>query len=304
MRRRSPGTVPDAAIDAFLDHLAAERGLARATIDAYARDLARFAAHLDGRRVREVGRIRPVDVRAHMQALDADGVGARSRARAMSAIRGLTRFCVREGLSDGDPTQDVGARWRGTPLPKALGAKETTRLVTTTPTGARRGTRDRALLELLYACGLRVTEAATLRLEQVDLETGCVRVLGKGGKERVVPLGRPAGAALRDYLETERERLVRGRRSPFVFVRAGGHALSRQAIWKIVKRRAAAAGVRLPTSPHTLRHSFATHLLAGGADLRVVQTLLGHSDVATTQVYTHVADDRLRAVHRRHHPRG
>lgn len=304
MTRPRTRAAPDVAIDAFLDHLAAERGLSPATLAAYARDLARFAALLARRRIRDVGRVGTPEVRAHLQALDAGGLGARSRARAMAAIRGFARFCVREGLAERDPTADIEARWRGTPLPKALAAPEAARLVTTAPPGARRAARDRALLELLYACGLRVSEATDLRLEQLDLEAGCVRVIGKGSKERVVPLGRHAAAALREYLGEERARLVRGRRSPWVFVRPGGQPISRQTVWKIVKRRAAAAGVRHAASPHTLRHSFATHLLAGGADLRVVQALLGHSDVATTQVYTHIEGTRLRAIHRRHHPRG
>jgi integrase/recombinase XerD len=304
VRRERSGASIDGAIDAFLDHLAAERGLSPATIAAYGRDLARFAALLAMRRVQDVARIEPALVRLHLQALADEGVGARSRARAMSAIRGLARFCVREGLAPRDATQDLEIRWRGTPLPKALGRPDAARLVTTEPPGARRPARDRAILELLYACGLRVSEVTELRLEQVDLESGCVRVVGKGSKERVVPLGRHAAHALTAYLEGERVALTRGRSSPAVFVRPGGLPLSRQSVWKIVKRRARAAGVAAPTSPHTLRHSFATHLLAGGADLRIVQALLGHSDVATTQVYTHVEAGRLRAIHRRHHPRG
>jgi integrase/recombinase XerD len=169
--------------------------------------------------------------------------------------------------------------------------------------GKRRGLRDRALLELLYACGLRVSEAVGLRGSQVDLAAGFVTVLGKGSKERVVPLGRPARAALEAYLQRERPRLLRGRPSPFVFLGPGGRPLTRQAVWKLVRRRALAAGLGRRVSPHTLRHTFATHLLAGGADLRVVQTLLGHVDIGTTQIYTHVAPARLRQVHRRHHPR-
>jgi integrase/recombinase XerD len=163
--------------------------------------------------------------------------------------------------------------------------------------------RDRALLELLYGCGLRVSEVTGLRLEQVDLQVGYLTVLGKGGKERVVPIGRAAREALGVYLADERERLVRGRNVPWVFVRPKGLPISRQAVWKLIKRRAAAAGLRQRVSPHTLRHSFATDLLHGGADLRVVQTLLGHADVGTTQIYTHVEPARLAAVHRRHHPR-
>lgn len=295
---------PDQAIDAFLDHLAAERGLAPATVAAYGRDLGRFAALLAERRVRDVRRIGPGEIRAHLQALDGAGVGARSRARAMSAIRGFARFCVREGLLERDPTEDLDVRWRGTPLPKALGPPDAARLVTVTVPGERRGARDRALLELLYGCGLRVSEVTALRLEQLDLDAGCVRVVGKGSKERVVPLGRHATDALHGYLRDARGVLAHGKRSAHVFIRPGGLPLSRQSIWKMVKRRAQAAGIRLPTSPHTLRHSFATHLLAGGADLRVVQALLGHTDVATTQIYTHVEGGRLRAIHRKHHPRG
>jgi integrase/recombinase XerD len=163
--------------------------------------------------------------------------------------------------------------------------------------------RDRALLELLYGCGLRVSEITGLRLEQVDLQVGYLTVRGKGGKERVVPIGRAAREALEAYFAEARGRLAAGRNTPWVFVRAKGQAISRQTVWKLIKRRAAAAGLRQRVSPHTLRHSFATHLLHGGADLRVVQTLLGHADVGTTQIYTHVEPERLRAVHRRHHPR-
>ena len=176
-------------------------------------------------------------------------------------------------------------------------------LVTQPAAGECRALRDRELLELLYACGLRVSEAVALQGSQLNLPAGFVTVLGKGSKERVVPLGRLARAALEEYLTRERPRLLGGRASPFVFVGPRGRPLTRQAVWKLVRRRALAAGVPVRVSPHTLRHTFATHLLDGGADLRVVQTLLDHADVTTTQIYTHVAPARLRAVHRRHHPR-
>lgn len=272
-------------------------------MEAYARDLAAFARALLARGVRTPARIGPADVRAHLVALTDRGLAARSRARALAAIRGWLRYCVRAGLVAADPAADVQVRRPGGRLPRALGVAETARLVTATPRGARRPLRDAALLELLYACGLRVSEAVSLRGAQVNLEAGFVTVAGKGGKERVVPLGRAARAALVRYLTEERPRLLRGRPSAWVFVRPGGRALSRQAVWKLVRRRAAGAGVGPRVSPHTLRHTFATHLLAGGADLRVVQALLGHADIGTTQVYTHVAPTRLRAVHRRHHPR-
>jgi len=296
-----PGSV-DQAIDGFLDHLAAERGLARATVTAYGRDLAGFAATAAAARVRRADALDVTVVRRHLAALQGRGLSPRSMARAVSAIRGLMRFLVRETVLADDPTRDLAMRRPGMGLPKALGRPDAGRLVTTTPPGARRAGRDRALLEVMYGSGLRVSETAGLRLEQLDLDVGCVTIVGKGGKERVVPIGRHAQAALRDYLEGERPKLCGRRPSPYVFLRPGGYRLSRQAIWKLVKRRALAAGVKA-VSPHTLRHSFATHLLNGGADLRVVQALLGHTDIATTQVYTHVEPERLRRVHRQHHPR-
>jgi integrase/recombinase XerD len=292
----------DQAIDGFLDHLAAERGLALATVTAYGRDLAAFAQTAQVARVQRAEALDAALVRRHVVALERRGLSPRSRARAVSAVRGLMRFLVREGVLAGDPTRDLAMRRPRVGMPKAIGRPEAGRVVTTTPPGARRAGRDRALLEVMYGAGLRVSEVAGLRLEQVDVDLGCVTILGKGGKERVVPIGRHAQAALRDYVEHERPRLCAGRASPFVFLRPGGHRLSRQAIWKLVKRRALAAGVKA-VSPHTMRHSFATHLLSGGADLRVVQALLGHADIGTTQVYTHVEPERLRRVHRQHHPR-
>jgi len=303
--RDGGATTLDAAIDAYLDHLTTERGLARPTVEAYARDLAAFARTLAARGVHAPAAVRAADVRAHLAALAARGLGARSRARALAAMRGWLRHGVRAGWRADDPTADVAVRRAPGTLPRALGVSEAARLVTTAPPRARRPLRDAALLELLYGCGLRVSEAVGLRGAQLRLEgdAGFVTVVGKGGKERVVPLGRAARAALGRYLAEERPRLLRGRPSPWLFVRAGGQPLSRQAVWKLVRQRAAGAGLAPGVSPHTLRHTFATHLLAGGADLRVVQTLLGHADIGTTQVYTHVAPTRLGAVHRRYHPR-
>jgi len=292
----------DDAIDGYLDHLASERGLARKTIEAYARDLAAFARSLVARRVRSPGHITTADVRTHIAALADRGLAARSQARALAAIGGFLRFLASRGMLQEDPARRVRIRRPPTRLPGALAATEMGSLLAQPADDDRRGLRDRALLELLYACGLRVSEAVGLRGAQVDLGAGFVTVLGKGGKERVVPLGRPARAALEAYLQRERPRLLDGRASPFVFVGRNGRALTRQAAWKVVRSRALAAGLGR-VSPHTLRHTFATHLLGGGADLRVVQTLLGHADIATTQIYTHVAPRRLREVHRRHHPR-
>jgi integrase/recombinase XerD len=218
-------------------------------------------------------------------------------------VRGFLRFLVRRDVLRDDPGRDVRVRRPTARLPRALEGGEVTALLAQPDVARARGLRDRALLELLYACGLRVSEALALRGSQVNLAAGFVTVLGKGGKERVVPLGRPARAALEAYLTGERPRLLRGRTSPFVFLGPSGKPLTRQAIWKLVRQRARAAGLGRRVSPHMLRHTFATHLLGGGADLRILQTLLGHADIGTTQVYTHVTATRLREVHRRHHPR-
>jgi len=293
----------DARIDAYLDHLTSERGLARRSIEAYGRDLAAFAETLEKRGVRRTDAVDADAVRAHLARLAKQGLSSRSQARALAAIRGFLRYLAREDGHDGADVRQVHVRRPPSRLPGALGTADVTRLVEETPPAGRRPLRDRALLEVMYATGLRVSEVAALTGVQLRVDEGFVTVLGKGGKERVVPLGRQAKEALVAYLAGERPKLVGARPSQWVFVRAGGKPLSRQSIWKLVRRRARAAGVTARVTPHTLRHTFATHLLTGGADLRVVQTLLGHADIGTTQIYTHVAPARLRAVHRKHHPR-
>jgi integrase/recombinase XerD len=303
MRGGGAARALDEAVDAYLDHLATERGLARKTVEAYARDLAAFLRSLAGRRIATPRAIGAAEVRAHLAALTEGGLSARSQARALAAVRGWLRFLVRSGRLVRDPAERLRVRRPPARLPRALGAGEVGALLAQPSERDRRGLRDRALLELLYACGLRVSEAIALTGSQVNLAAGFVTVLGKGGKERVVPLGRAARAALEEYLARERPRLLGARPSPWVFLRPGARPLSRQAVWKLVRRRALAAGLGRRVSPHTLRHTFATHLLGGGADLRVVQALLGHADVGTTQIYTHVAPARLREVHRKYHPR-
>jgi len=293
----------DRRVDAWLDELTTERGLARHSLDAYGRDLGAFVAGLGRRGIRRPDRIRTVDVRAHLADLEARGLAPRSQARALAAIRGFLRFLVRRGDLAADPAADITMRRPPGKLPRALGEREVGPLLADPPAPPRRPLRDRALLELLYACGLRVSEAADLELAQTNLEAGFLTVVGKGDKERVVPLGSHARAALVDYLAHERPKLERGKRPPWVFLGPSGRRLSRQSIWKLVRRRAQAAALAAGVSPHTLRHTFATHLVGGGADLRVVQTLLVHADIGTTEIYTHVAPGRLRSVHRRHHPR-
>lgn len=293
----------DGQVDAWLDQLAVERGLSRRTVEAYGRDVAAFVRTLLERGVRRAGAIDPAAVRAHLAALTRAGLSPRSQARALAAVRSFLRFLVGRRILAADPAARINVRRPPVRLPRALANGEMQALLTSPTDGERSGLRDRALLELLYACGLRVSEAIALRAPQLNFDAGFVTVLGKGGKERVVPLGRHARTALEAYLAQERPQLLRGRPSPFVFLGPTGRPLSRQAVWKLVRRRALAAGIGKRVSPHALRHTFATHLLGGGADLRIVQTLLGHADIATTQIYTHVAPARLREVHRRHHPR-
>jgi integrase/recombinase XerD len=292
-----------AEVDAYLDHLASERGLARKTLEAYAHDLRGLVAALARRGVTAPERIATADVRAHLGVLHAGGLSARSQARALAAVRGFLRFLVRRGRLRVDPAARLAIRRPPGKLPHALGQGDVGALLAQPADDDPRGLRDRALLELLYACGLRVSEATGLTASQLNLEAGFVTVLGKGGKERVVPIGAAARKALEEYLTGERPRLAGPRPTPWVFVRAGGKPISRQTVWKLVRKWSLKAGIGKRVSPHTLRHTFATHLLGGGADLRVVQTLLGHADVGTTQVYTHVTPTRLRAVHRRFHPR-
>ncbi len=292
-----------ASIDLFLTSLRAERGLAGATIEAYARDLSGLAAHLEEAGVRHPEEVTAVHLRTFLQRLESRGLSARSRARTLSTVRGLFKFLVREKVIADTPAAELRAPRRGQRLPRSLGREETAQLLAA-PGGSALARRDAAMLELVYAAGLRVSEACGLRVDQVNLEAGYLTVVGKGSKERVVPLGSQARRQLLDYLADSRPRLGRGRVSAQLFLSRFGRRMSRQSFWRIVRKYARQLGLRGPVSPHTLRHAFATHLVEGGADLRAVQMMLGHADISTTQVYTHVARDRLREIHRKFHPRG
>ena len=230
-------------------------------------------------------------------------VSARSLARQLSALKRYYRWLVREERRDDDPTINIEAPRLPKPLPKSLSEAEVDALLNAPDVESARGLRDRAMLEVLYACGLRVSELIALPLSNVELKMGVARVLGKGRKERLVPLGEVALDWLDRYLKAARPELLSGRQSQALFVTTRGEAMTRQAFWLLIKRYAAQAEVKSPLSPHTLRHAFATHLLNHGADLRVVQMLLGHADIGTTQIYTHVARERLKQLHARHHPR-
>ncbi|MEM1417728.1 MAG: site-specific tyrosine recombinase XerD, partial [Myxococcota bacterium] len=280
-------------VDGYLDHLKVERGLARNTLEAYAADLAGWLAHLE-----EVGgSVEGADadeVLAFLVGRSRAGLAARSQGRLLSAVRGLYRYLLRERVLGADPTELLHHPKLGKRLPHVLSRDEVLELLDAPPTDTPEGIRDRAMLTTMYASGLRVSELVGLALGDVNLEASFLSVRGKGSKQRLVPLGDVAGATLAHYLEEVRPRWAQGSERA-VFLSKRRRPLTRQAFWQAIKRYAAAAGITKNVSPHQLRHSFATHLLLGGADLRAVQSMLGHADVATTQVYTHVGGERLEA---------
>ena len=291
----------------FLDYLKVEKGLAALTVNAYLADLVQFAEFLAARR-RELVQARREDVRGFLGQLFGNGVRDRSVARKLSTLRHFYKFLLLDRMVKHDPTLEIDSPRQWKVLPKSLSGTEIEAMVksreTATPsseTAAALAERDCALLEVLYAAGLRVSEIINVRLEDLKLELGYVLVRGKGDKERLVPLGRAAQDSLRHYLERGRLALLRGRVSPLLFVRRGGGRLTRQRVWQMVSLASASAR---HASPHMLRHSCATHMVENGADLRTVQTILGHADISTSQIYTHVALDRLKTVYRKFHPRG
>jgi integrase/recombinase XerD len=290
------------AIDRFMAHVAAERGLARNSIEAYGRDLRDFADVMEARRRSFADQVDREDLVAFLEHLVDRGLSASSRARTMSAVRGLFKYLVREGLIETSPLRELRSGRRQRPIPKQLAAAQIDRILEAARGNDPLAVRDRAMLELTYACGLRVSELVTLRAAKLNAREGFLSVVGKGSKERAIPVGRRALAAIRTYLAEARPILDPSGRAPELFVARGGRAITRQGFWKRVRQHARAAGLT-DVSPHVFRHSFATHLLEGGADLRAVQMMLGHSDLSTTQVYTHVASKRLRDVHAQHHPR-
>ena len=293
----------------YLDHLTVERGLAANSLSAYRRDLSRYLDFCAAHGIEDVSVVTDADIAAFLVALrtgeaDHKPLAASSAGRAVVAVRGFHRFLLLEGRSAADPAADVRPPATPQRLPKAVGLAEVERLLAAASTDSAAGLRDRALLELLYGCGARISEAVGLAVDDVDLDAGLVRLFGKGSKERVVPLGRYATAALEAYLVRARPGLARrGRGTPAMFLNLRGGRLSRQSAWTVLQVAAERAGLPSRVSPHTLRHSFATHLLEGGADVRVVQELLGHASVTTTQLYTRVTADTLREVYAATHPR-
>ncbi len=292
----------DGALDDYIQHLRVERGLSKHTVDGYAHDLVRFGAWLADERA-SLDATDEARVAGYLVTLSQEGLSARTQARALSAIRGFFRFLVQEGRHRCDPTELLEGPRLLRKLPDILNRDEVLQLLEA-PTGSKPNrVRDRAMLHTMYAAGLRVTELIELDLANVNLEEGFVSALGKGNKRRIVPIGAHARVAIAEYLAKVRPKWARPA-SRACFVTARGKAMTRQAFWSSLKKYARATGITKPISPHKLRHSFATHLLTGGADLRSVQTMLGHVDISTTQIYTHVTGDHLRKMHERYHPRG
>jgi integrase/recombinase XerD len=290
-------------IKGFIDGLWLERGASANTQAAYASDLRLFARWLLEARGRGLPEAEREDLLDYLALQHRQGRKPRSAARLLSALRQFYRHALREGWVSRDPSALVEAPKLGRPLPKSLTEAEVEALLNAPDLRDTEGLRDRAMLELLYATGLRVSELVGLQLPQLSLNQGVVRILGKGDKERLVPLGEEARHWLQRYLAEARPELLRGAQGEAVFATRRGEGMTRQAFWYRIKHHAFNAGIHHPVSPHTLRHAFATHLLNHGADLRVVQMLLGHSDLSTTQIYTHVARERLKALHEKHHPR-
>jgi integrase/recombinase XerD len=293
----------DAHVDRFVNYLAAERGLAANSLMAYSRDLTAFLNHVERRKIATPGDIHVRDVVTFLEGLQQRGLSPRSRARMFAAVRGFFAFLLREEQISADPTRDIHLPRLGQRLPRSLGPEEVQQLLVDGD-GSAVSQRDGAMIELVYATGLRVSEVVSLKVSQVNLEAGFLTVVGKGSKERAVPIGSFARQRLLTYLQETRPKLLGGKLSPYLFVTRVGRRLSRQGFWKRLRLAVRRAGIGGKVSPHTLRHAFATHLVERGADLRAVQMMLGHADIATTQIYTHVARDRLRAVHRKFHPRG
>jgi integrase/recombinase XerD len=304
----------DVAIQQFLDHLRVERELAPATVSAYGSDLADFAKFAAARKVLEARGVRSIDVLDYLARITEQGLSARSQARRLIALRQLFRFLRAEHLSDGDPTEEIDLPRFGRKLPVFLNVDEVDQLLAAPDRRTPRGARDGAMLETLYATGLRVSELVRLRLADVNFDAGYLLAFGKGRKQRLVPIGEVALAGLRAYLETARPTFLPGgggtkakgkvtSASNALFLTRLGRAMSRQSFWKLIGRYASAAGIRKRISPHKLRHSFATHLVERGADLRAVQAMLGHADIGTTEIYTHLSRRHLRSVYDRFHPR-
>jgi integrase/recombinase XerD len=293
----------ESLIQEFIDYLGHEKGLATNTLESYSRDLKQYYGFLSGDSTASLENASQSTIVAYLMYLRKQGKATATIARRLAALKAFYQFLVKENYVSSDPTGDLSSPKLERKLPKVLTVSEVERLLNQPDLSTPAGKRDKAMLELLYATGIRVSELVNLNILDVDLREGFVRCMGKGSKERVVPMGDIAVSALRAYLEGARSRLVADAKEKALFVNHHGRRLTRQGFWKIVKKYATQAQIRKEITPHTLRHSFATHLLENGADLRAVQEMLGHADISTTQIYTHVTKDRLKDVYAKSHPR-
>jgi len=294
----------DQLLDQFLHYLIIEKGLSQNTIYAYSHGLSRFLDHLKRKGIQEIEKVNKFDVRAYLLALRRQNLSTKTIVRNLIAIRTFFRFLHQDGILETNPVEDFESPKISKTLPEILTLKEVEGLLEQPNLQTPLGIRDRAMLEVLYATGMRVSELTHLPIHQVNLEGGYVILYGKGSKERIVPLGSEAMKWLINYLKMAREKLARGKESHSLFVNRSGKEITRQRVWKSLKEYGRKAGIRKRITPHLIRHSFASHLLERGADLRSVQMMLGHVDISTTQIYTHVTGERLKKIHQRYHPRG
>lgn len=291
-------------IDQFLDYLSVERGLSQNTIRAYRKDLEKFTAYLVSRSVRKIDDTTKHDITKYIYFLKDGGLAPGSISRNLAAIKMFYKFLLSERILKKNVAVTLESPRIMRSLPEVLDADEVTRMLEAASARDLLGQRDKAVLELMYATGMRVSEIAALQTENLNLDVGFVRCAGKGGKERIVPVGRKARLALSRYLEKSRTKLQSNPRERHLFLSRLGSRISRQSLWKVLKKYSRASGIKKHISPHTLRHSFATHLIEKGADLRSVQEMLGHADISTTQIYTHINKSRLKGIHKKYHPRG
>lgn len=290
-------------IDVFLNYLSVERGLSRNTLISYKEDLEFYIDFIENRHIETLSKTSKNEIINFMLSQKDKGLAANSISRRLAAIKMFYRFLVRERILKTDPTSLIDSPKLWKKIPETLSLNEVEDLLSQPNNRDKQGIRDRAILETLYATGMRVSEAANLKVGNVNLDIGFLRCIGKGNKERVIPLGKKAVDSLKRYLENSRPALLKKKESDFLFLNRFGKNISRQSLWKIIKKYAKAARIKKPIRPHILRHSFATHLLERGADLRSVQEMLGHANISTTQIYTHINKDRLKSIHRKFHPR-
>lgn len=290
-------------IDSFLTYLTAVKGLSKNTLESYGRDILKLAVFLEGKDITRIDQVGYKHILDFLTYLKEQGLNTRSTSRTLISVRQFFKFLLAEKFIESDPTFLIRTPKIKRGLPETLSLEDVEKLLSSPDESSPEGIRDKSMLEVLYATGIRVSELVELGLNDVNFELGYIIAYGKGSKQRIVPIGEKAKIKLREYLDTSRPRLLKSRTSPHLFVTRLGRKMTRQGFWKIIKAYSRKSGLTKKISPHTLRHSFATHLLERGADLRAIQVMLGHSDISTTQIYTHVERERLKEVHKKYHPR-